>query len=144
MVYYCCFAKRGCHSAPECQRSFTCKWLGVVFLMGKETGFSPRTVSTGIPTIICDSCPLLASCMSTERKQSNPRAYTVGGATVQSRYLIVPLGTEIGKWWLLAHQVPALQYIVTGLANTERHRKQQPTIILNTIMPIRVQCQVCI
>ena len=64
---------------------------------------------------------------------------------MQSRYLIVPLGTEIGKWWLLAHQVTALQYVVTGLTKTEIHHKQQPAFIVNNTIPIRVQfCVKCV
>jgi len=79
LVYCCCFSKRGRHSVLECQQSFTCDGLGALFLMEKETGFSPHTVSCGIPAIICDSCPLLASCMRREQKQSNPRANSVWG-----------------------------------------------------------------
>lgn len=74
-----------------------------VFDGEKEMGFSPRTVSSGISAIICDACPLPPSCMSRERKQSQPRAYSlggVGGAAEHPRSLIVPLGTEIGKWLL--------------------------------------------
>lgn len=50
------------------------------FWWEKQNRFLPRTKdrSCGILAIICDFWPLLASCMRTEQKQSNPRAYSAG------------------------------------------------------------------
>lgn len=65
--------------ATECQQSITYKWQGAGFLMGKaKQVLASHKGSCGILAIICDFWPLLASCMRTEQKQSNPRAYSAG------------------------------------------------------------------
>jgi len=94
--YHCCFAKekRGGVAVSLYAGGAMWSWLGAMFLMGKTPGSRLTLYPCGIPTVLCDSCPLLGSCMSTERKQFNPGACSAGGPSVQSRYLIVPLGAK--------------------------------------------------
>lgn len=141
LVHHCCFAKKkkkkkgGCYVMPGRQQSFTCKCRGAVILDGKkEAASSPHTVSSGITNNNMLFLPFASPHAWAQNKSNLIREpipwWWWGWGTVQSRYLIVPLGTEIGKWWLSAHQVTALQCIVTGLANTENQHKQHPTITL--------------
>lgn len=119
-----------------------------VFDGEKEMGFSPRTVSSGISAIICDACPLPPSCMSRERKQSQPRAYSLGGVGGGCGASTLPhcSSGDRNRQVAVAHQATALQFIVTGLASTEKNKTPQQTIKLNKIMPLRIHfsCQVCV